>query len=144
MRYFKNALFLLLFSCCGSCSCDPYKLNRKLHIRNNSNTEIVIIDSPSYPDTLNYSFEPCRAEDVARLVPPNSDKIYLHRINWENEIKKSSNGGLLFFAIDADSAKSYAEKYGCDTIEKRKDLILKRFAVTLDYLNSNNWTLTYP
>lgn len=105
---------------------------------------MVIIDSPSYPDTLNYSIEPCRVKDVAHLVPPNSDKIYLHRINWENEIKKSSNGGLLFFAIDADSAKSYAEKYGCDTIEKRKDLILKRFAVTLGYLNSNNWTLTYP
>jgi hypothetical protein len=64
--------------------------------------------------------------------------------NWETTIPRYPNGTITFLTFQADSAIKYINNYGCDSLGKRKDLILKRFDVTLDYLNKNNWTLTYP
>ena len=49
----------------------------------------------------------------------------------------------MFFVYNAVS-KYVTGIAGCDSLGKRKDLVLKRFDVTVDYLNKNNWTLTYP
>ncbi|KQS23824.1 hypothetical protein ASG33_24710 [Dyadobacter sp. Leaf189] len=65
-------------------------------------------------------------------------------VKWETLIPRYPKGRLLFIVYHADSAIRYIDKYGCDSLGKRHDLVLKRFEVTVDYLKKNNWTLTYP
>ncbi len=51
----------------------------------------------------------------------------------------------MYFAYNADSAGKIASGVeGCDSLKRRPDLILKRFDVTLDYLNKHDWQLVYP
>jgi len=144
MKKIKHALIAALFAFANSCSCDPYKLNKKLFISNNSTTKIAVFVSKSYPDSVNYIFESCQAKDVAHLVDPQSKRTYLHRVNWETEIKQTPNQGILFVVYNADSALKYYDNALCTALHKRKDLVLKRFGVTIDYLDKNDWTLSYP
>jgi hypothetical protein len=144
MKKIKHALIAALFVFANSCSCDPYKLNKKLFISNNSSNKIAVFISKSYPDSVNYVFESCQAKDVAHLIDPQSKRTYLHRVNWEKEINQTRNQGILFVFYNADSALKYYDNARCTTLYNRKDLVLKRFGVTIDYLNRNDWTLEYP
>lgn len=144
MKNMKHIPVLALFVFANSCSCDPYELNRKLFISNNSAIKIAVFISKSYSDSVNYIFESCQVNDVAYLVDPQSKRTYLHRVNWENEIKQIANKGIFFFVYNSDSALKYYDNAACTTLYKRSDLVLKRFNVTTDYLNKNNWTLAYP
>lgn len=144
MKKIKHLPIAVLFVLANSCSCDPYKLNRKLFISNNSSSKIAVFTSKSYPDSVSYIFESCQAKDVAYLVDPKITRTYLHRVNWENEINQTANQGLLFVVYNADSVLKYDDNTLCTTLYKRKDLVLKRFNVTMDYLNRNDWKLSYP
>jgi hypothetical protein len=144
MKNLKRISVLALFAFANSCSCDPYKLNRKLIISNNSAKKIAMFMSKSYPDSNNYIFESCQVMDVAHLVEPQSKRTYLHRVNWETEIKQSAGQGLFFFMYNSDSALKYYDNGHCATLYNRKDLVLKRFDVTIEYLNKKDWILSYP
>jgi hypothetical protein len=67
-----------------------------------------------------------------------------HGEKWEEKLSKYLDSTEIFLAYHADSANKYIDNYGCDSLGKRNDLVLKRFDVTVDYLKKNNWTLTYP
>lgn len=66
-----------------------------------------------------------------------------HGEKWEEKLSKYPDGTEIFLAYHADSASKYLDNYGCDSLGKRPDLVLKRFDVTIDYLKKNNWTLSY-
>ncbi|WP_138476455.1 hypothetical protein [Dyadobacter bucti] len=132
---------LLLFSC------DPPGDSR-LMFENNSSHPIIFTKGP-YNGSINdpYTFYDCSPSKFAHTyVEPKEKDGYATSPggNWETLLPKYPNGTLIFIVYHADSAIKYINDYGCDSLGKRKDLVLKRFDVTVDYLDKNNWTLTYP
>lgn len=106
-----------------------------IKIVNNSNHKIVVDDSYAYPDTsLNIKSSPCDGD-----ILPNQTGEALSLHGWKGDISSNSHGVLILFLSDRDTIR----KYGADIwISEYK--ILKRYELTIDYLERNNWTIYYP
>lgn len=140
----KNTLVLLLLTILA---CDPPG-DARLMLENNSSSSIIFIMGRYQPDTVKfYKFYDCSSsKDAQTYLEPGERDGYPTGPgnNWETLLPKYPASTLIFLAYHSDSASKYIDKYDCDSLGKRKDLILKRFDVTVDYLDNNNWTLSYP
>ena len=115
----KNILFILLLMVESGCKPDG-NLHKTIYIYNNSDYKIWVSYSKLYPDTIT---DPALYGDI----PPHSLLYFDEKIGFENAIAKNKEGKIILF-IKKD------EPY----------LIVKRYILTLDSLNTLNWTITYP
>lgn len=134
--------FLLGFLACKNLL---NKNDERVQFQNNVNYDLYYFGSISYPDTINYKTSSCQVEySVDKIFASSKSKMSFRR-NWEDLFILNSYGVYMIYLYNNDSANYYFNLTGnCDSLINRKDLILKRFDVTLDYLNTHNWTLTYP
>jgi len=127
-------------------ACDPPG-DTRLKFANNSSFPIIFTQGPYEGDSVEYyKYYDCTSSEVAHnYVEPGEIDGFPSNPggNWERLLVKA-NRPFVFIAYRADSAIKYIDNFGCDSLGKRKDLVLKRFDVTVDYLNRNNWALTYP
>lgn len=144
MRYniFPILAIVLLFGCTSG---PFYHKDDRLIIQNNSTQTIVVMTSGDYPDTTNYVLDGCASNDIAKMVMAEESRSYWATGRWENKFSQIPSHTLMFLFYNADSANHLWQLYGnCDSLRRRPDLLLKRYDVTLDYLEANNWTLPYP
>ena len=140
MRYL-SIILVLLFGC-DSLS----KVDNRLKIKNDSKVKLHFLLSISYPDTLNFVPTYCSLLDIAHDVDPYSQNTITSRRRWEDALAVNPQSTYMIYIYNKDSAQYYFNLTGnkCDSLIKRKDLILKRVDFTLAFLKSNNWTITYP
>ena len=117
-------------------------------LQNNSTFPIAFISGAYIEDSLTfYKFSYCyNGKMFYSYVGSNRKEMNptAHGEKWQQKLSQFPDSTEIFLVYHADSASKYINKYGCDSLGKRHDLVLKRFDVTVDYLNKNNWTLTYP
>lgn len=140
----KKTIIVLLLSIL---SCDP-PMDTRMILQNNSSLPIAFISGAYDVGASNfYRFSYCNnGKMYYSLVGPNGREVNPtgHGERWETKLSKYPDSTEIFLVFNADSANKYVDNFGCDSLGKRLDLVLKRFDVTVDYLRKNNWTLTYP
>lgn len=124
------------------------KIDSRITFVNNSDQRLVILTSfYDYPDTVNFKLY-CNIREVNRIIEPNSRKnLYSgNGNNWRETLNNASPSTWMFFIYNMDSVTKLINytTTNCDTLVKRKGLILKRFDISETYLNQNSWTITYP
>ena len=124
---------------------------------NNSNVDLYVVWGTSYPDTLFDYFNQTYHGNYK--LPANATRTLActwQRETWEGYFSNIKSDTLIIYCIDAlrldsicieqekDDWASYRDNE--DILMKRwNDLIvLKRVFLSLDYLNQNDWTITYP
>ncbi|RFS18769.1 hypothetical protein DVR12_26590 [Chitinophaga silvatica] len=141
-------LLLLLFAIIIGCRREPHQ---NIKIRNNSGRTIVTTYSPDYPDSIHYQLSTCEVANGIRFISSGVTWVDIWRRPMVTVLNEIPSKTLMYFVYDADSAKKYYELYrkvngadGCDSFRVHTELVLKRFDVTIEYLNSHDWTLVYP
>jgi hypothetical protein len=101
------------------------------------NSEIIC--NPLYPNNSE------SVMDMANEYVLNVDSTYRglfingNNTDWETELSGSNPIKIYLFFYDKDTFY----KYPCDSIKKYV-LFKKKMLLTLDYLNQNNWVISYP
>ncbi len=124
-------IFSLSIIILSSTTCKKDNIHYELTIINKSNKSIYMNWADSYPDTLLNC--PWGVE-----IPVNDKYIISSGSHGWEDIFKSMDV-LQIFIVDANFAKTTP----CDSIRKY-NMILKRYALTYNDLQNNNWTITYP
>ena len=136
----KNMKLLICFAwitifSASSCEKNPFvERVYSIKVQNNSNSSINFLVSYNYPDTIipdQYnSVSSIRAKDYTPLDSKQE---------WSTEFAKTKAGKLSFFFFNPDTITNYGwEKVRSDY------KILKRKEVTLQDVQNNQWTVTYP
>lgn len=145
MRSFIYFFIAFLFIGCKS----PKEGERQIIGENNTNASVIFLRSPSYPDTVNFTLIGS-LQDIANIVKPFDSKPYSYGYgaykNWAEELTTYNENTMMVFVYDADAVAGIDESSnaGRDSLYKRPDLILKRFDVTISYLEANHYKLVYP
>ena len=130
-------LILVLISIgilCGS-TCSKNDGHYCINVVNKSNKKITILNSDTFKcfdikyNSANFDIPPLNS---------NTDGLCLIRSTWEGKLS-SSNAYYPIFFYNRDSVINL----DCDTIAINQPYY-KKIILTLDYLNQNNWTITYP
>lgn len=99
--------------------------------------------SDSYPDTVNYVLAGCAPKDNMKIYAPKESREYfLFGKSWEELLGRIDSRTIMMFIYNADTAAYYYDKTGDCSLLIGKEV--KRIDVTMDYLNNNNYTITYP
>lgn len=135
----KNiVVFISLFLLLSSGSCSPDEGHYKYVFKNESNQSIFVDHNYCYPDTL-FS---CDSHEWIELVSPNEESSCELRDSWEKEflwLQKKGIDYIQFIVVDSLVYRTQP----CDSIREH-NLVLKRYQVDLQYMEENNWTITYP
>ncbi|MGV8091895.1 MAG: hypothetical protein AB2L24_08535 [Mangrovibacterium sp.] len=134
----KIILIILIGIALLSSTCRDEDCHDEIKIINNSDHSVYYSGSYRYPDTL-LVYNP--------VVSPTTYKIKVHsskldqNINgcFEGQINDSPGGKIMFFIYDANTL----ETTPWDTVVKHY-MILKRYDLTEQDLDSMGWTITYP
>lgn len=126
-----NILIIILILFCGG-SCEKivdhaYYIN----VQNSTNDTVLCYDSYNYPDTL-VSFD----KPLLQTVTPQSYTKLISKKEWKGVLPKDT---ILIYFLSKDSV----DKYSWDKIRSNYN-ILKRYDLSLDDLEKQNWTVTYP
>lgn len=122
--------FVFLYSC-------KENLHDTIILRNNGDTNMIavvvynadIFTCENTPDKIHdYNF-------VVAMKTTYSNWLKLTNDNWENKLKTNT---LKIFFIHPDVFNNTS----CDVFKTKKRYVER--SVTLDYLNQNNWTVSYP
>ncbi len=124
-------IFSLSIVILSSTTCKKDETHYNITIKNNSNSAIYVTMTTAYPDTLILC--PWGFFEISQNSNFNIESTY----GWEEDFKGIET--LQIFIIDANIAKTTP----CDTIRKY-NMILKRYALTYNDLQNNNWSITYP
>lgn len=125
-------LFLLYVMILSSTTCKKDNIHYNITVKNNSNSAIYVTMTDAYPDTL------IRCPwGYIEISQNGNNYIESSQYGWEEDFKGIEK--LQLFIIDANMAKNTP----CDTIRKY-NMILKRYALTYNDLQNNNWTINYP
>jgi len=111
-----------------------------IRIENNSDNKIFVsagcgrYGMTSYPDTLLPDLEP------SLLSVNTGDFNYLRSgIPWKDIIKQQPENVLSIYFFNTDTI----EKYGWNKI-KQGNKVMQRREISLEEMQSMNWTITYP
>lgn len=147
----KLVLFLIISSCIVTCR-DPEGSHR-VSVINNSRETIVHVSSADYPDTIGFQISGCPTKDIGNIVEPEGSKVYgvgaKADVLWEDFLSEFPQNTLMVFIYNAEAAAAITHTVNgkvvyCDSLESRPDLVLKRFDVNMDYLESHDFKLVYP
>jgi hypothetical protein len=135
----KKMFYVLLLGCINT-NCSYLvrpNCHKKIYIRNNSDKEIFYVDEsleqlrcPPY----SFSQKPYSIDSTRYEQTKFSDNCY------EEDFRNGSfKLTLTFFKDDPKALRGL----DCD-VNKIKSLVLEERVITLEYLQKNNWTITYP
>lgn len=129
--------------------------HRIIYLYNNSDRDIIVVQSGCEPQTISY-YPSCFAQE---LVPAHSNyemKVNdVVRLSWEDVISNYP-GRAAFFILDADSVRALNNdttinrKPMNDVEQEELDIMydkrttIKYFYYSISDLNKMNWTITYP
>jgi hypothetical protein len=127
----------------GNSSCKNDGGHYKIAVKNHSNKSIILVHLAIKDTGLVCSKTQYSIYDKflwGYEIEIKEDSIYnelfnIYNESWENRIEYSKDAVFFF---DKDTFLNYP----CDTLNKYK--WYKKQELTLDYLNQNNWTITYP
>ena len=108
-----------------------------IFIKNSSDKAIYFDKSYRYPDTIPHNDGVVSEPSIYR-VEKSSEKQSITRGCYEGKMN-SSYPKIMFFIYDAQ----ILENTPWDTIAK-KNMVLKRYDLSLEDLQRMNWTITYP
>jgi hypothetical protein len=115
----KNIILILLLMV--ECGCKPDgNLHKTIYFENSADYKIWVSYSTLYPDTIT---DPGSYQDI----PLHSLLYFDSKIGFENIIARNAEKKIILF-VKKD------EPY----------VIVKRYILTLDSLNTLNWKITYP
>jgi hypothetical protein len=130
----KTIICIYIFVVISGCYRD-YNLKSVKFINNNSNVSVFFTRSNAFPDTSLSDIGFCCSD---KLNPKTSCVSNLLD-GWEDEFKRNENKMLMIFVLDAQ----VVETVPWDTVEKQYP-VLKRYDLTMEDMDSLNWTITYP
>jgi len=139
----KHISIILMWFLLISSSCKRYYGHSSITVKNNENKPIVLSIVGSGLDTIecvNQSFK-IRNSGVPYDFNPGEkrdDLLNVYNTDWETNFANSSYPKIYLYFFDKDTFYNYP----CDTFKKYK--WYEKRELTLDYLNKNNWTITYP
>lgn len=131
--YFLSLLVLLTTSCIDG---DPFFVEKvySITLRNNSNDFINSFIIYTYPDTL----LPLKEPHIIG-VPPNNFSFIDSKKRWEEVYKQLPADTLSIFIMNNDTVKNN------DWQQIRAGYkIIKRYDLSLEELNRNNFEVNYP
>ena len=114
-----------------SAKCQKDDYHKIILIKNNSNSEISVSPSTTFPDTI----IKCPLGHY-EIKAGESHEEY-QRNGWEPRLGKPQY--IQFYILDPHIVDSLP----CDSISKNH-LIIKRYQLSVDDLNSMNWIVNYP
>jgi hypothetical protein len=108
---------------------------------NNSNLTICSAYSFAFSDTSLWNSSPKNSIEANHLIANKGETITLSRGgSWEVAFKDQiPSGKMMAYVFDNNVFNSVP----WDTIKKNY-MVLKRYDLTLQDLQSKNWTITYP
>ncbi len=136
MKYLLTFCLLIFISC-------KSKHDTRLTIYNNADHSILVLPAYNYPDTIDYILNPCVVTNESHIYEPNSSGNYsLHGKGWESFLSRlESNTVMLYIYNLAEAKQLYYNSNDCSLFIGKE---LKRVDITMDLLNENNFTITYP
>lgn len=141
MKYFRILFLFTLLLFLFGCPDKDTEMDSDITIINRSNQSLIMwTDFEAYPDTtIHVGSNPF--DEVIRdrfTIKPNS--TYKQKANWRSSFNRnSSRKYLMIFLFDTSVLDTVAWS------KIREDyLIAKRYELTLQQLDSLNWTITYP
>ena len=129
--FLLTAIFLLGLSSCKD------ELHDTITILNNYDRNICITKVLNKSEFTCINTPDKIEEGIGVLGPFNSytSILKLTGDNWENKLKTNT---LKVYFIKPD----HFNNYSCEEMKSKKLYIEK--TITLDFLNQNNWTVSYP
>lgn len=128
-----NILVVLSIILC-SASCEKLVDHAYIiKIQNNSRDTIQFYESYNYPDTTIDVIKP-----RLKMVYPSKYSSLESKKDW-NEVLVSPKDTLSIFILSKDTV----DKYSWDKIRSDYN-VLKRYDLSLDDLEKQDWTITYP
>jgi hypothetical protein len=105
-------------------------------IQNNTHFPVYYLLEQDYPDTL----LPSSNTQLQIIQSGRKEKLTGSNHKWEDSFKEYfPNDTLIIFLLNADTIN----KYSWNVIQE-KNKIIKWKVYSLEDLESNNWTITYP
>jgi hypothetical protein len=134
--FFTIPICMLLLA--TTCNKEDENCHKHINIVNNSDGDIYYSLSFRYPDTITLYPNPT-SDPHTSLIDKNSEKKDISRSCFEANIKLNSEGKIMYFIYNANTL----ETVPWDTVVKYY-MILERYDLSLEDLESMDWTLTYP
>jgi len=117
------------------CGEDTEQCHKNIRIVNNSDKTLIMYTSFAYPDsTLNPKNNTQRP-----VIKPHADYLDYWGCVEGALNNRNEHGVLIYFFIDND----VVENYPLDTISKYR-MYLRQYNLTIEGLQKDNWTVTYP
>lgn len=128
----KTLLFFTLMLLAATCTKDD-DYQKYIWLVNNSNNSFTAVPSFDSPDTSFNSFR--GSYDVL----PNQRNPLGSKIGWRNRIKNIEDSTLILFLVDRDTLSTHSFE---DIMSEYR--ITKRYDLTVEELESMDWTISYP
>jgi hypothetical protein len=124
--------------------CEPRntdECHRKIAIMNNSDKSIYVNDTGRYPDTdfRNIVGNPLVAGTKIGAKESESAALSNNGECIEYKFTRFESGIMQVFVFDGPTLETNGWEY-----VKENNLVLKRYQFTLQDMQNNNWTITYP
>lgn len=126
--------FLSTLILCGT-TCRKDDGHYCINVENRSNSKIYVLNSDTFKCfAINYN----SSNFIVEANSENKEGLCLLRSTWEGVLSRP-NGYFPIYFYNRDSVVNLQ----CDSIAKNQPYY-KKVVLSLDYLNQNNWTISYP
>lgn len=134
----KYLIIIIAFFFMSNSSCKRYYGHTKISIKNNLSKDIIVVIGANI-DTIECVNNSNKVRFSYNSIIPSQfnkeDLLNIYSEDWESRLKYEK---LYVYFFDKDTFNSNT----CDTFKKYG--WYKKKELTLDYLNQNNWIVTYP
>lgn len=111
----------------------------ELFVQNVSNDTIVVAQQYTFPDTSLINYKETSARN-GMVVYPNDENKFWAFSGWRQQIiERNVNGVITLVIYSMDTIR----KYPFEKIQEDYNT-LARFDLTIEELETQNWTITYP
>lgn len=141
MKIYITGLILSLLCLSTTCEKGDDDLHKIIKFVNQTDKELYVQTSGSYPDTtfVNGEFPNPLLSDLNRILPNETNTMALAaRYSFEEKFSYSYDT-LMIFVFDA----AVLETNPWETVQQDYK-VLKRYELSFDDLQRMNWTITYP
>lgn len=126
-----NILIILSLMLCGACCQKLVDHVYSIKVQNDGNDTLLFYESYNYPDTSIVQNKP-----ILTRVYPHDYSYIDSKKEWKEVLPKDT---IVVFILSKDTV----DQYSWDEI--RNDYkILKRYDLSIQYLENNQWTIKYP
>lgn len=143
MKMRISLLLITVLLSSNTCEKENEDCHESISFENNTEKSIYILWDTNYPDTMYFGNGPSPEAEPANLILPNetSSNSIQERSCWEAIIAgdRILSDTLMIFVFDGYTIENteWSEVV-------HEYLVLQRFNLSLEDLESLNWTITYP